>query len=208
MVIAQETPQKSNNILHTLPSHLLLVPCDLNIVVASDGSWVAISARTQTHKRRRKDPGDPSMGEGEIKSRSSWVTRLAFFFVCVRAAYQTSLSAHVCVFCLLPGGVPLRAITSPLLFSLSACSLLPDPCCPPPFKMHVAVFPAFQARASCERTQNRHPNLPLAALLCPSRFVCALRFGFSYHSYTFTVTLFMFFFLTKVKDLSPWLNEL
>lgn len=157
---AQKKPtKKSNNILHTLPWHLLLVPCDLNIMVASDGSWVAISAHTQTHKRRRKEPGDPSMGEGEIKSCSSWVTRLAFVFVCLRAAYRTSLSAHVCVFCLLPGGVPLRALPSPLLFSLSARSLLPDPCCfpPPCFKMHVAVFPAFQARASHERTQNRHP---------------------------------------------------
>lgn len=79
-----------------------------------------------------------------------------FLFLCVRAAYQTSLSAHVCVFCLLAGGVPLRALPSLILFLLSSYSLLPDPCCfsPPCFKMHVAVFPAFQARASHETAKS------------------------------------------------------
>lgn len=100
-----------------------------------------------------------------------------FLFLCVRAAYQTSLSAHVCVFLSVTRWRPAQGPPVPATFSLSACSLLPDPCCfsPPCFKMHVAVFPAFQARVSHERTQSRQPNLPLAALLYPSRFVCILR---------------------------------
>lgn len=46
---------------------------------------------------------------------------------------------------------------------------------PPTLKCMLPFSPAFQARASHERTQNRHPNLPLASLLYPSRFVCILR---------------------------------
>lgn len=121
-------------------------------------------------------------------------------FLCVFAPLIRPLCLHTCVFFVCYQVASRSGLSRPRCFFAVCLLSSPGPPRPHCVEMHVAVFPTFQARASHERTQNRHPNLPLAALLYPSRFVCILRvfavwiFLPLLHVHRNSLHVFLFFF--------------